>query len=132
MPFELTRISRLAGPSCKSILYCSSEQPPPTTATRRTPCSLPCFCRRELTVCAAVGVTLIKRSSPTRKGGGAWLELLGAIIDLEPILLSWHRQPAGARGDEGHPHPGHTANEFRECGLVLDHDHDLALTPRPQ
>src|SRR5262249_6829859 len=29
-----TRISRLAGPSCKPILYCRPEHPPPTTATR--------------------------------------------------------------------------------------------------
>ena len=64
-------MSRLAGWSCKSILYCNPEQPPPTTATRKTPPGRPCFCRSELTFCAAVEVTLINRSSPTRKFGGA-------------------------------------------------------------
>ena len=34
---EFTRMSRLAGPSTRSILYCSPEQPPPMTATRKAP-----------------------------------------------------------------------------------------------
>src|SRR5438477_10269272 len=32
-----TRMSRLAGPSTKSILYCNPEHPPPITATRKAP-----------------------------------------------------------------------------------------------
>src|SRR6267143_4727641 len=34
---ESTRMSRGAGPSTKSILYLSPEQPPPMTATRNAP-----------------------------------------------------------------------------------------------
>src|ERR1051325_11728117 len=34
---DSTMISRLAGPSTRSILYCSPEQPPPITATRSAP-----------------------------------------------------------------------------------------------
>ena len=59
MPAVSTRMSRLAGASCKSILYCSPEQPPPTTATRSTPWARPCLVSSELTLCAALGVTLI-------------------------------------------------------------------------
>src|SRR5436190_6132513 len=66
MPALSTRISRLAGPSCRSILYCNPEQPPPTTATRRTPCARPCLANKELTLRAALAVTLIRRSSPVR------------------------------------------------------------------
>src|SRR5438874_430044 len=64
-------MSRLAGPSCKSILYCSPEQPPPTTATRSTPLGRPCLASRELTLFAALGLSLIRRSSPVRKAGAA-------------------------------------------------------------
>src|SRR6185295_15019203 len=80
MPPVSTRISRLAGPSCKSILYCSPEQPPPTTATRKTPWARPCLVRRELTFFAALDVTLIRRSSPTRKLGEVVGWLAGAAI----------------------------------------------------
>src|SRR5688572_27583051 len=66
MPEDSTRISRLAGASCKSILYCNPEHPPPITATRNTPLGRPCFVSSVLTRCAALGDTLIKRSSPTR------------------------------------------------------------------
>ncbi len=68
-----TRMSRFAGPSCKSILYCRPEQPPPTTATRKTPFGRPCFVSSVETFCAALGVSLTSRSSPTRKFGGAAL-----------------------------------------------------------
>src|SRR5436853_462178 len=71
MPPVSTRISRFAGPSCKSILYCRPEQPPPTTATRSTPVERPCFASSELTFLAALGVTRMSRSSPVRKVGGA-------------------------------------------------------------
>src|SRR6267378_8107908 len=47
--FEVcTRMSRLAGPSTRSILYCKPEQPPPITATRSAPFGLPCFSKSEL------------------------------------------------------------------------------------
>jgi hypothetical protein len=62
------------------------EQPPPTTATRKTPLGRPCFCRRELTFWAAAGQTLISRSSPTRKlAGEAALE-----ADCLPAIMPQH------------------------------------------
>src|SRR5438067_10739797 len=36
---DSTMMSRLAGPSTRSILYCNPEQPPPITATRSAPCA---------------------------------------------------------------------------------------------
>src|SRR5438132_890950 len=69
MPEVSTRKSRFAGPSCKSILYCNPEQPPPTTDTRNTPVARHCFCSNVDTRLAELGVTLIKRSSLTRKLG---------------------------------------------------------------
>src|SRR5277367_2536850 len=62
-------MSRLAGPSCKSILYCKPEQPPPTTATRNTPFERPCFVSSVETFCAALAVSFTRRSSPVRKFG---------------------------------------------------------------
>src|SRR5437588_3746067 len=62
-------MSRLAGASCKSILYCRPEQPPPTTATRSTPLGRPCLVSKVLTLVAAPAVSLIRRSSPVRKPG---------------------------------------------------------------
>src|ERR1035438_9166981 len=62
-------MSRLAGPSCKSILYCSPEQPPPTTATRSTPPGRPCLVSSVETLLAALAVSLTSRSSPVRKFG---------------------------------------------------------------
>src|SRR5438874_206682 len=64
-------MSRFAGPSCKSILYCNPEQPPPTTATRNTPLGRPCLVSNVPTFFAALSVSLIKRSSPVRKVGVA-------------------------------------------------------------
>src|SRR5678810_931207 len=81
MPPVSTRMSRLAGLSCKSILYCKPEQPPPTTATRSTPAGRPCLVKRDPTFVAALGVSLIRRSSPTRKvGAPVGLVVLLAII----------------------------------------------------
>src|SRR5438105_15352867 len=59
---ERTRMSRGAGPSTKSILYWSPEQPPPMTATRNAPCGRPCFSRSDLSRRDAFSVTLINRS----------------------------------------------------------------------
>src|ERR1043166_8920509 len=85
-PAVSTRMSRLAGPSCKSILYCSPEQPPPTTATRSTPLGRPCLVSKELTFFAALWVSLIKRSSPVRNAGAAaGLGRVFAIIGPVPI-----------------------------------------------
>src|SRR5471032_1380425 len=61
---DSTRMSRLAGPSTRSILYCNPEQPPPITATRSAPCARPCFSRSELSLREAFSVTLISRSFP--------------------------------------------------------------------
>src|SRR5437868_12058468 len=61
---ERTRMSRGAGPSTKSILYWSPEQPPPMTATRNAPCGRPCFSRSDLSRRDAFSVTLINRSFP--------------------------------------------------------------------
>src|SRR5260370_8792535 len=74
-------MSRLAGPSCKSILYCRPEQPPPTTATRSTPLGRPCLVNSELTFCAALAVSLTTRSSPVRNAGASvgFLTLLAII-----------------------------------------------------
>src|SRR5688500_15117455 len=58
MPADSTRISRFAGASCKSILYCKPEQPPPITATRSTPLGRPCFDSSVLTRFAALDDTL--------------------------------------------------------------------------
>src|SRR5262249_11903831 len=73
-------MSRLAGPSCRSILYCSPEQPPPPAATRSTPLGRPCRVNKPLTLPAAVGVNRIRRSSPTRKVGAATAVLLTLAI----------------------------------------------------
>src|SRR5439155_8194948 len=59
-------MSLFAGASCRSILYCRPEQPPPTTATRSTPFGRPCLASSELTFCAALAVNLTRRSSPVR------------------------------------------------------------------
>src|SRR5262245_42648752 len=80
--------SRFAGPSCKSILYCNPEQPPPTTATRSTPFGRPCLASSEPTFFAAVGVTRISRSSPWRKvGDGLFEPVVGAIMLGQTYLL---------------------------------------------
>src|SRR5687767_14733379 len=81
MPLLSTRMSRFAGASCRSILYCSPEQPPPITATRNTPCGRPCFVSKELTFLAALGVTFTRRSSPTRNAGVA------AACDAPPDIM---------------------------------------------
>src|SRR5438445_4331968 len=59
-----TRMSRLAGPSTRSILYCNPEQPPPITATRNAPLGLPCFSKSEVNLSDALSVTLMRRSFP--------------------------------------------------------------------
>src|SRR3954467_12845979 len=61
---DSTMMSRLAGPSTKSILYCNPEQPPPITATRSAPVARPCFSRSEFNFRDAFSVTLIRRSLP--------------------------------------------------------------------
>src|SRR5277367_916980 len=86
-------MSRLAGPSCKSILYCKPEQPPPTTATRNTPFARPCFVSNVETFCAALAVSLTRRSSPVRKFGAAagLLARLAIIFDSHQCSCL-HRQ----------------------------------------
>src|SRR5580658_6975108 len=76
-------MSRLAGPSCKSILYWRPEQPPPMTATRNTPLARPCLDKSVATFRAALVVSLTSRSSPTRKLGAA----IGLLAMLAIILL---------------------------------------------
>jgi hypothetical protein len=61
---EWTKMSRGAGPSTKSILYCRPEQPPPITARRKAPSGRPCFSSRELSRRAAFAVTRINFSLP--------------------------------------------------------------------
>ena len=61
---EWTRISRGAGPSTRSILYCKPEQPPPITARRNAPSGRPCFSSKELSRRAAFSVTRINFSLP--------------------------------------------------------------------
>src|SRR3954451_11750060 len=86
MPPLTTRISRLAGASCKSILYCNPEQPPPTTATRSTPEGRPCFVKSELTLCAALAVSLTSRSSPVRNAGG-----FDGLLEIVAIMNEPHQ-----------------------------------------
>src|SRR6185369_10895807 len=98
MPPVSTRMSRFAGASCKSILYCSPEQPPPTTATRSTPCGRFCRCKSELTFCAALGLTLISRSSPTRKLG-----VVVVLLAAEAAIIvsgSYRLRRGASTGDE--------------------------------
>src|SRR5262249_36054713 len=61
---DSTRMSRLAGPSTRSILYCNPEQPPPMTATRSAPCGRPCRCNNCESFAAALPVTFTRRSFP--------------------------------------------------------------------
>src|SRR6202011_1032139 len=61
---DSTRMSRLAGPSIRSILYCNPEQPPPMTATLSAPCGRPCRCSNCESFTAALPVTFTKRSFP--------------------------------------------------------------------
>src|ERR1700716_615101 len=61
---DSTMMSRLAGPSTKSILYCSPDHPPPITATRNAPPGRPCFCRSPVSLRDAFSVTLISLSLP--------------------------------------------------------------------
>src|SRR6266540_982807 len=97
-------MSRFAGPSCKSILYCNPEQPPPTTATRNTPWGRPCLVNNELTFSAALCVTRISRSSPTRKFDGVLGEcVVPAIMTQETNVIAPTRQsrPAQTKIDGG-------------------------------
>src|SRR5262245_52945384 len=96
MPPVSTRISRLAGASWRSILYCRPEQPPPTTATRKTPCGRPCRVSSELTFLAALAVTLIRRSSPMRKPAGEFGLLAEAAI-IRPSFQPASKLPAAPR-----------------------------------
>src|SRR5215831_2583836 len=52
-PSLSTMMSRFAGPSTRSILYCSPEQPPPITATRKAPCGRPCRVSNEVSFAEA-------------------------------------------------------------------------------
>ena len=61
---DCTRMSRFAGPSTRSILYCRPEQPPPITATRNAPVARPCFSSSEFSFRDAFSVTLMRRSLP--------------------------------------------------------------------
>src|SRR5476649_2061407 len=88
-------MSRLAGPSCRSILYCKPEQPPPTTATRNTPFARPCLVSRVETLLAALAVSLTRRSSPVRKFGAdvGLLARLAIIFNSQQVSRSHaHRQ----------------------------------------
>ena len=71
--YDRTRISRGAGPSTRSILYCRPEQPPPITARRKAPCGWPCFSSSELRRRAAFSVTLISFSLPILIPLAGWL-----------------------------------------------------------
>src|SRR6266446_5003910 len=66
-PAEFTIISRFAGPSTKSILYCRPEQPPPITATRSAPCGRPCLVSSEVSLVPAFSVTFTSFSLPILK-----------------------------------------------------------------
>src|SRR4051812_23008654 len=73
-------MSRFAGASCKSILYCNPEHPPPITATLSTPVARPCFASNVLTLFAALAVNFMSRSSPVRKDGAEAGLLATALI----------------------------------------------------
>src|SRR5476651_1929773 len=88
-------MSRFAGASCKSILYCSPEQPPPTTATRSTPFGRPCFVNSVETFSAAFGVSLTSRSSPVRKFGAD----VGLMARLA-IIFDSHQGSHVCRGNQ--------------------------------
>src|SRR5688572_19832284 len=121
MPLLSTRISRFAGASCRSILYCRPEQPPPMTATRNTPCGRPCFVSKELTFLAALGVTFTRRSSPTRNAGVA------AVCDAPPDIMLTTYLCVPGRSTHAHllPHFLHTRDHVAQllfrgptCGLA--------------
>src|SRR3954467_7202864 len=62
---DSTMMSRFAGPSTRSILYCRPEQPPPITATRNAPVAArPCLSSNEFSFRDAFSVTLMSRSLP--------------------------------------------------------------------
>src|SRR4051812_45872243 len=88
-------MSRLAGASCKSILYCSPEQPPPTTATRSTPLARPCLVSSVETFLAALAVSFTKRSSPNRKFG--WADAAGLLRAVAIIRQGERSHLTGAR-----------------------------------
>src|SRR5438874_5507066 len=113
-------ISRLAGASCRSILYCSPEQPPPTTATRRTPLARPCLVSKELTFLAALGVTLIRRSSPTRKPGVA-----DVLLPLAAIIARLTTYPLDREGSTVVAAYGLTSSVLRVAWLLF------LAAPRP-
>src|SRR5207302_7890918 len=69
-------MSRGAGPSTRSILYCRPEQPPPITARRKAPCGRPRFSSSELRRRAAFSVTLISFSLPIL------IPLAGCVVSL--------------------------------------------------
>src|SRR6185436_16111564 len=105
MPPDSTRMSRFAGASCKSILYCKPEQPPPTTATRKTPAGRPCLLSRVETLLAALGVSLTSRSSPVRKVGAfvGLLARLAIIFDWQQGSRVWHQRQRGLKMSREEP-----------------------------
>src|SRR5688572_9894270 len=104
MPPLSTIISRLAGLSWRSILYERPEQPPPTTATRNTPLGRPCLVSNAVTFLAALGVILIKRSSPNRNPGAS--DVCLAVRDIMS-LLSYRRANRPSTRLRSHPSPGY-------------------------
>ena len=63
-PADSTMMSRLAGPSTRSIRYCSPEHPPPITATRSAPWGRPWRVRSDVSFVAAGSVTFTSFSLP--------------------------------------------------------------------
>src|SRR5262249_29854247 len=57
-------MSRFAGPSTRSILYCNPEHPPPITATRKAPCGRPCRASSELNFAPAASLSFSSFSFP--------------------------------------------------------------------
>src|SRR6476646_59235 len=86
-------MSRGAGPSTRSILYCRPEQPPPITARRKAPCGRPCFSSSKLRRRAAVSVTLISFSLPILIPLVGWLsftDLCGGRRECLPYKVAHH------------------------------------------
>src|SRR4051794_15972896 len=79
-PSESTMMSRFAGPSTRSILYCKPEQPPPMTATRSAPSGRPCRVSSEVSFAEAAGVTFTSFSLPI-------LYLISAVWVIGELLI---------------------------------------------
>src|SRR5437660_242000 len=77
------------------------------TATRRTPLGRPCFASREPTFLAALAVSLISRSSPTRKVGAAAGLLAAFAIMIQRLISLRAVSPCVNAASAGHQDAAH-------------------------